>query len=455
MLRFLLASLLLVATAAIARPAMPSTPAGRVFAAWLDAFNAGDEASMTAFDATYAPRGPSMLMAARMRQEIGGLVLVRFERSEPLALVAHLKEKNSDVMRRFELSVVDGDVPRVRLALLQKLPEPMPEADAVAALGEAVDAAIAEDSFSGVVLVERDGEVILAKTGGLADRARTIPVSRDTRFRIGSMNKMFTAIAVLQLVDAGKLSLDDPIARYLPDYPNRELAQKVTIRHLLTHTGGTGDIFGPDFDEHRLELREHADYVRLYGKRALEFAPGSRQAYSNYGFVLLGALIEQVSGASYYDYVQGHVFEPAGMRATGSLPEATPVPNRAVGYMKAPGGWVPNDATLPVRGTAAGGGYTTADDLLRFAHALRAGKLVEAATLAEATRPQEQGYGYGFSVGTSGDAKFYGHNGGAPGMNGELRVVPDLGYVIVSLGNLDPPSADRFVSFFTLRMPRR
>lgn len=453
MYRFLFA-LLLVSTTAIAQPAVPQTPAGRVFEAWLHAFNAGDEASMTAFDAKYAPRGPSMLMSAPMRQDNGGLVLVRFERSEPLALVAHLKEKNSDVMRRFELAVVDGDVPRVRFALLQKLPEPMPEADALAALGKAVDAAIAEDSFSGVVLVERHGKVVFEKTGGLADRGRKTPVSRETRFRIGSMNKMFTAIAVLQLVDAGKLSLDDPIGEYLPEYPNRELASQVTIRHLLTHTGGTGDIFGSDFDAHRLELREHADYLQLYGKRSLEFAPGSRQEYSNYGFILLGAVIEKVSGVSYYDYVQQHVFEPAGMQSTGSLPESDVVPNRAIGYMKAAGGWVPNDSTLPWRGTAAGGGYTTADDLLRFAHALREGRLVEPATLAEATRPQKQGYGYGFAIGSSGGAQFYGHSGGAPGMNGELCVVPDLDYVIVSLGNLDPPSADRFVSFFTLRMPR-
>ena len=103
------------------------------------------------------------------------------------------------------------------------------------------------------------------------------------------MNKMFTAVAILQLVEAGKVELTAPLGKYLPDYPNREVATKVTIHQLLTHTGGTGDIFGPDFDAHRTELRTLADYVKLYGKRGLEFKPGSRWEYSNYGFILLGA----------------------------------------------------------------------------------------------------------------------------------------------------------------------
>ena len=118
------------------------------------------------------------------------------------------------------------------------------------------------------------------------------------------MNKMFTAVAIIQLVEAGKVKLTAPLGKYLRDYPNQEVATKVTMQQLLTHTGGTGDIFGPEFDAHRLELRKLADYVKLYGKRGLEFEPGSKWAYSNYGFILLGAVIEKVSGQSYYDYVR-------------------------------------------------------------------------------------------------------------------------------------------------------
>ena len=334
----------------------------------------------------------------------------------------------------------------------------MTQADAVKALADHAQERARADEFAGAVLVARDGKVLLQGAWGRADRTAGTANTPATRFRIGSMNKMFTAVATLQLVEAHKLALDDPIGNHLPNYPNKQMATNVTVRHLLTHTGGTGDIFGPTFDQHRLQLREHRDYLKLYGSRGLTQEPGARFEYSNYGFVLLGALIEQVSGMSYYDYVDEHVFRPAGMTSTGSLPESTHVPDRAVGYMRASrtgGAWMPNTDTLPWRGTAAGGGYSTVGDLLRFAQALRAGRLISKATLAEATRPHQQQYGYGFGVQGEGRLRSYGHGGGAPGMNGELRVFPRLGYVVVSLSNLDPPAASELVEFFTLRMPDR
>jgi D-alanyl-D-alanine carboxypeptidase len=329
------------------------------------------------------------------------------------------------------------------------------QAEAVAALADRAQERADVDEFAGAVLVARHGKVLLQDAWGRADRKAGTANTPATRFRIGSMNKMFTAVATLQLVEAGRLKLEDPIGRHLPGYPNKEVAAKVTVRHLLTHTGGTGDIFGPRFEENRLALREHRDYLKLYGSRGLTHEPGARFEYSNYGFVLLGALIEQVSGMSYYDYVDGHVFHPAGMRSTGSLPEAVDVPNRAVGYMRASPGsdWVPNTDTLPWRGTAAGGGNSTVGDLLRFAQALGSGRLLSKTTLAEATRPHQPHYGYGFEMQGQGRLRSYGHGGGAPGMNGELRVFPQLGYVVVSLSNLDPPAASELMEFFALRMP--
>jgi D-alanyl-D-alanine carboxypeptidase len=331
------------------------------------------------------------------------------------------------------------------------------QADALAALRDHAQERARADEFAGAVLVARHGKVLLQDAWGRADRKAGTANTLATRFRIGSMNKMFTAVATLQLVEAHKLALDDPIGKHLPDYPNEKVAAKVTVGHLLTHTGGTGDIFGPEFEEHRLALREHRDYLKLYGSRGLTHEPGARFEYSNYGFVLLGALIEHVSGMSYDDYVGGHIFRRAGMRSTGSLPEAVDVPNRAVGYMRSsPGGaWVPNTDTLPWRGTAAGGGYSTVGDLLRFAQALGSGRLISKATLAEATRPHQQQYGYGFDLRGQGRLRSYGHGGGAPGMNGELRIFPRLGYVLVSLSNLDPPAASELVEFFALRTPDR
>ena len=331
----------------------------------------------------------------------------------------------------------------------------MPQAQALTALTDHAAERAHAGEFAGAVLVTRHGKVLLQDAWGRADRKAGVANTPATRFRIGSMNKMFTAVATLQLAEAGKLKLDDPIGAHLPDYPNKEVAAKVTVRHLLTHTGGTGDIFGPEFEEHRLQLREHRDYLKLYGRRGLTQEPGARFEYSNYGFVLLGALIEQVTGGSYDDYVRDHVFRRAGMRSTGARPESVDVPDRAVGYLRASPGsdWAPNTDTLPWRGTAAGGGYSTVGDLLRFAHALRSGRLISEATLAEATRPHQQQYGYGFDVQGQGRLRSYGHGGGAPGMNGELRIFPQLGYVVVSLSNLDPPAASELVEFFTLRMP--
>ena len=265
------------------------------------------------------------------------------------------------------------------------------------------------------------------------------------------MNKMFTAVATLQLVEAGKLALDDPIGKHLPDYPNRELASKVTVRHLLTHTGGTGDIFGPDFDENRLELRDHGDYVDLYGSRPLEFeARVALRSTRTTASSCSARSSKQSSGASYYDYVREHVFRPAGMTSTDSLPESEDVPGRAVGYTGSSGSRVPNTDWLPWRGMAAGGGYSTVGDFLRFAQALSSGTLISKATLAKATSPQRQGYGYGFVVGRR-PSRHYGHSGGAPGMNGELRIFPKLGYVVVGLSNLDPPAASQLVTVFVDR----
>jgi len=169
-----------------------------------------------------------------------------------------------------------------------------------------------------VWLWAKDGKAITSGARGKADREKGIDNTLNTRFRIGSMNKMFTAVATLQLVERGKLSLDDMIGKILPDYPNANVASKVKVRHLLSHTGGTGDIFGPEFEAHRLELKTLQDYVKLYGKRDLQFEPGTKWEYSNYGFLLLGVLIEKVSGKSYYDFVAENIYKVARMANSGA-----------------------------------------------------------------------------------------------------------------------------------------
>jgi len=263
----------------------------------------------------------------------------------------------------------------------------------------------------------------------------------------------------LQLVQAGKLGLNDPLGKYLTTYPNKDVATKVTIHHLLTHTGGTGDIFTPEYEAHRLELRTLQDYVKLYGNRGLKFEPGSRWEYSNYGFILLGVVIEKVSGQSYYDYVREHIYQPAGMTSTASEPEEQAVANRSIGYTRMDGGtgWQPNTDTLPYRGTSAGGGYSTAEDLLSFANALRQGKLLNAQytellTAGKVDTPNGR-YAYGFFDHVINGARCFGHGGGAPGMNGDLEICPGSGYVVAVLANMDPQAASRISDFISNRLP--
>jgi D-alanyl-D-alanine carboxypeptidase len=337
------------------------------------------------------------------------------------------------------------------------------EADALKALWVRTDRLAGEGEFSGAVLVAKDGRVVFGRAYGLADRERGIPNTRRTRFRIGSMNKMFTAVAILQLVEAGTLKLTAPLGTYLPDYPNREVATKVTIHQLLTHTGGTGNFPFLEFLAHRNELRTLADYLKRHGKRGLEFEPGSRWAYSSYGFLLLGAVIENVTGRSYHDYVQQHVYAPAGMTRSGSLPEDQAVPDRSIGYTKPPGttAWIPNTHTLPYRGTSAGGGYSTVEDLARFAHALLSHTLLgpDATRLlitakAKASLTPGARYAYGFEDARGPDGNgWVGHGGVAPGMNADVRIYPKSGYVIAVLANIDPPAAQRIAEYLDPRLP--
>ena len=437
------------------RIAAVGDPARLALEAWLEAFNTHDRARLEAFRDRYQPTFDVDGMLG-FHAQTGGFRLLRHEPSAPGSAQALLQEAGSDTVARVTVTLAEGkplalDIESVERPADLRIPR-LDQAGAIAALAAQADAAAAEDAFSGVLLVARGDEVLLQRAWGLADRAAGTPVTLDTRFRLGSMNKMFTAVAVLQLVEAGRLSLEGSVGQSLPGYPNADIA-KVTIRQLLTHAGGTGDIFGPAFDQHRLSLKTHDDYVRLYGARGPTHPPGQVHEYSNYGYVLLGAIIERASGLAYEDYVSRHVFAPAGMHDTGALPEDVDVPGRARAYTRKDGAWVDAADTLPYRGTAAGGGYSTAADLLKFARALRACVLLSPASLAEATRRQTPWYGYGFMVGQRHGVAGFGHGGGAEGMNASLGIFPAQDTVVIGLANLDPPSVERLVDYYTARMP--
>ena len=439
------------------------------FSAWLDAFNTGDRSRISPFLAsTFPSRDVEQEMSFRART--GGFTLRALTEATPTTLSGFVEDRDSDDFASFNLTVEPDGAHRITNMDLRLMPRPpgfevprLSEAELIAGLRARLEKDSAADRFSGAVLMTKKGRPLFSGAYGLADRDKKLPNTLDTRFRIGSMNKMFTGTAILQLVQAGKIELTAPLGKYLPNYPNKDVATKVTIHQLLTHTGGTGDIFGPEFDAHRLELRTLDDYVSLYGKRDLLFEPGSRWQYSNYGMLLLGVVIERVSGMSYYDYVAQNIFKPAGMTRTGSEPESESVLGRSIGYMRSPGGdaWVPNTDTLPWRGTSAGGGYSTVGDLVNFADALLSHKLLDAkhTELLMTGKTNTPGgrarYAYGFEDDRAPDGwGAVGHGGGAPGMNGELRIFPASGLVVAVLANLDPPAASRAWMFVELRLEK-
>lgn len=443
------------------QPELPSTPAGQVFTAWLTAFNSGDVAALQAFDARYRPDAPAVAFTQRLRTNTGGFRLVRIENSTATTIAALLEERDARRLARLEIEVTADAIPMVVSSTLRIVPRTvdiplarLTETQTISALTTRMDEQVKEDRFSGAVLIGHRGRIVFEKAVGLANRDSRTPNTLDTQFRNGSMNKMFTATAVMQLVEAGKLSLDDTVGKIMTGYPNADVARKVTIRHLLGHTGGTGDFFGPEFMKNRLTLKTHADYVALFGTRAPLHDPGAEYRYSNYGMILLGAIIERVTGMSYFDYVRTRVFTPAGMTSTGSLPETETVPNRSTGYMRMNEAWAPNTDTLPWSGTAAGGGYSMVRDFFRFADALQSGKLVSKASLMQMITPGiNPRYGFGMYLSGEGATRYFGHSGGAPGQNGDLRMFPESGYVVVALSNLDPPAASGIADFIAARLP--
>jgi D-alanyl-D-alanine carboxypeptidase len=455
-----LPSLPLVGVAA----ALPSTPAGKVLDGYLEALNSGNKDKLEAFIKGHRPDQPAALdRMLDLRWATGGFDVYSIESSQTSNIQAVLREREGNgTYNRMSVNVTDGNpavITDISLVVISP-PAGAPVAErldqqaaAVAWITE-MDKAASIGKFSGVWMWEKNGKVITSGARGKADRETGINNTLDTRFRIGSMNKMFTTVATLQLVERGKLSLDDTIGKILPDYPNANVASKVKVRHLLSHTGGTGDIFGPKFEAQRLELKTLQDYVTLYGDRDLRFAPGTKWEYSNYGFLLLGVLIEKISGRSYDEFVAENIFSVAGMTHSGSEPESVHVAKRSKGYMRDQFEMVSNEPTLPWRGTSAGGGYTTVTDLMKFSRALMSNKLLRNWTLAEATRPQTTGaYGYGFQLGPPDEVQTYGHEGGAPGMNAVLRVYPESGQTVIVLCNLDRPSASRMGDWLHARMP--
>jgi len=309
-------------------------------------------------------------------------------------------------------------------------------------IGSYVDRLTSRGVFSGTILVADQQGVIYESAKGLASIRYKASNNIDTKFNIGSMNKMFTAVAIMQLVEQGKLSLDDKLVRHI----SRQLFgegdfDQITIRQLLTHTSGLGRANYPELNQNSLRnLNDHQPYLKHF---TLANTPGQTYRYSNDGMLLLGMVIEQVSGENYYDYIRKHIYQIAHMDNSDSFDVDLPIPNIAMGYFYSAelDSMQSNLFLHPIKGGPAGGGFSTVRDLHRFAQALTNYKLLSESLTKEAytAKPllNSPNYGYGFSVSGTPDDRIIGHSGSYIGASAYFRIFLDRGYIVAILANKD------------------
>nr|WP_315472773.1 serine hydrolase domain-containing protein [uncultured Undibacterium sp.] len=297
--------------------------------------------------------------------------------------------------------------------------------------------------FSGSFLIAKDNKILFQKACGEASKRYHAANNMETKFNLGSVPKMFTSVAIAQLVEQGKLSFDDKIDKWVDEsWLPKEMTSQISLHHLLTHTSGLGSYFNKTFfDTPRNSYNEINDFKPLMKGEKLAFTPGSGWNYSNIGMLLVGVILEKVTGENYFDYIQKNIYAKSGMLNSDSYPSDASVENLAIGYTKSFNGkyqWQENTFALPGRGGPAGGGYSTAPDLLKFADALKNGKLVKPDTLSTMwTDHSKARYGYGFGIRNSPSGLTIGHNGGFPGVSAEFWMDLDRGYTVIALSNYE------------------
>ena len=271
-------------------------------------------------------------------------------------------------------------------------------------MDQIVQSSVANKQFMGAVLVARGNDVLFSKGYGSANLEWQIPNTPSTKFRLGSVTKQFTAASILLLEERGKLKVDDPVKKYLPDAP--AAWDKMTIFHVLTHTAGIANFTNfPDYQSTEAIPTTPEKLVARFRDKPLEFQPGDRMNYSNSGYVLLGYLIEKVSGQTYEKFLQENIFTPLGMKDSGYDSNSAVIARRASGYTPGPNG--PVNAgfvhmSIPI---AAGALYSTTEDLLKWEQGLFGGKVLSAASLQKMTTPFKNDYAFGLEVHTRTDAR--------------------------------------------------
>lgn len=313
-----------------------------------------------------------------------------------------------------------------------------------ARMEQVVQSYVQAKTFMGAVLVARGAEVVLNKGYGAANLEWDIPNAPTTKFRLGSLTKQFTAASILLLEERGRLSTADALKKHLPDAPAAWDA--ITIHHLLTHTSGIANFTGmKEYAALRGSATTVDKTIAVFRDRPLDFPVGEKMAYSNSGYLVLGHLIEEISGGSYEAFVQANLFTPIGMTDSGYDSNSRIIPGRADGYLPGPGGFNHAGYVHMSVPHAAGALYSTTGDLLKWERALFGGKVLSAPSLQKMLTPDKNNYAYGLTVQTAAGRKTVAHNGGIDGFNTAMAHYPDSGFTIIVLGNVNGPAPDQML----------
>lgn len=453
---------------ALARTAVPQDPIITAVQAMLEP-GAGPEGRAAFHANTLSPTGQQRWPLARFVKVFGEIAdlsggfdfvavdrrgstmwLTLRSRRQQLERTLRVRPDRDDPTRLFDVSASPMPVPYAG-----SMPKgPIAPADLPALVAQRIEFAAMRDEFSGACrIIAPSGEVAYVAAFGLAARAPDVPNTPATRFHIGSADKSFTALMIGALVAERRLTFDTHLADVLPDYPNADFARACTIRHLLSHAAGLGLLFDRPRWERLRDYPTMAKLLTVFADEAPAFAPGTDRAYSNEGFVVLGAVVERLTGTSWYDLLERRIYPSAGVQTSGhflyhDLPERV-----AIGYRYHQDdhlGLAPrrsNDDFLGYRGNACGGGYASVGDMTAYLRALRAGKLLDRAVLDQMIVQQPGGlgeYGLGFMVEPLGPGRtLIGHGGGGPhsGIDGMNGIIWETGWAFSLLGNYDAPFA--------------
>jgi len=463
----LLGTAISLSTSAQEKVIIPDSPAGKQLSGFLTAFNTGQRPVMKDFfsnNVLAPPDAPDFYNRMTddhlaLFKSTGGFELRKIAKAEPAAITALVQAKSTGIWSELEIDLkaappeyVQPVEPYQIVGLgLHSTEAPaeflsrrkLTDAQISLRTDELMKSLVESDAFSGTVQVWKGNVPIYAKGFGLARKSPDVPNGVDTEFNLASVTKMFTAVAIAQLVEAGKLSYSDTVGTILPDYPNKEVSQTVTIGQLLSHTSGMigGRELAMKFPNpsNALNIDER---LKDFENEPLTSPPGQQYGYSNAGYILLGKIIEKVSGQSYYDYVGDHIFKAAGMEHTG-FPLKTQLPaNAASGFMDGPNGQrLDNAVTLDLKGAPDGGAYSTGGDMARFYQALFSDKLVRDQSLrilwTGVTDDGKEEYGYGARIVEYNGVRIIGHGGGWQGITNEFDMYPDLGFAVIVLSNYD------------------